>query len=416
MRMPSFLHLNIITLTVTHFLWGFVNSIYVISIQPYLLNIYGATPEAAQILGYIISIGSFSVVLPLLLGFAADISGRKRFIIVGQIISILGILGLSIGSSEVWISVISIIIFNLGIGIYDPPLQGLIHESAIKKRGLAYSIVYNSSSIAGIIASFMIQNEIYSEFVIYFQISFILFVFGIIFNFLLLRDVAPNKNLISFPFIDIFKNPQSRLTAIAFFLDTFVWGLPLSIANGIYIILFGVDVSFIATLNLTLNVILVIFQYPAGSLVDRFGRLFGLIMGEIAGILWIILTFFSIAIQQEEVLIFAYAMLGISVAFWRPSVILSFIELDPSAVSTNYGILSFIQRLGGVPSAAIAGFIFSNVTTLTNNESAGFSPLLLITFIGTLIVIVLFIKIDQSQRNLSVKTTQKILKKKRKVF
>lgn len=394
MRIAKLLNPNTITLTMTHFLWGFVNFVYSIQIQPFLLSIYGTTPEAAQFLGTILTIGSFSAVIPLLLGFFSDLHGRKRMIIIGEFISILGLIGLSIGNSVVWVSIISIIVFNLGIGIYDPPLQGLIHESALENRGLAYSIVYNSSSIAGIFASLMIQNEIFGEFITYLQISCILFALSIIINLIVLRDVLPNKNQISFPLVEIFKKPLSRLTAIAFFLDTFSWGLPLSIANGIYIILFEVDVSFIATLTLTLSIILVLFQYPAGSSVDRFGRLFGLVMGEVTGIAWIILTLISIALHQAEILILAYAMLGISIAFWRPSVILSFIEIDPSAVSTNYGVMSFIQRLGSVPTAAIAGILFPII---------GFSPLLMVTFVGTLIVIAIFIKIDRLEKNQSSK-------------
>ncbi|MFX1506975.1 MAG: MFS transporter [Promethearchaeota archaeon] len=397
MRTAKLLNPNIITLIVTHFLWGFVNYVYAIQIQPYLLSIYGTTPEAVQILGTILTIGSLSAVIPLLLGFLADLHGRKRLIVIGELISLLGLIGLSFGNSMVWLSIISIFIFNLGIGFYDSPLQGLIHESALEKRGLAYSIVYNSSSIAGIIASFIIQNEMLNgEFIIYFQISCVLFAFAILINFIVLRDRVQNKDHISFPFVQIFKKPLSRLTAIAFFIDTFSWGLPLSIANGIYIILFGVDVVFIAALSLILNIVLVLFQYPAGSAVDRFGRLFGLIMGEVTGIIWIILTLISIAISQAELLILAYAMLGVSVAFWRPSVILSFIEIDPTAVSTNFGILSFIQRLGGIPTAVVAGFLFPLI---------GFSPLLIVTFIGTLIAITLFFKINRLEKSPVTKTT-----------
>lgn len=397
MRSPNLFSPNIISLTVTHFLWGFVNFVYAIQVQPYLLSIWGTTPEAAQILGTILTIGSFSAVIPLLLGFFADLHGRKRMIIIGEAISLFGLIGLSFGSSEVWVSIISIFIYNLGIGLYDPPLQGLIHESALVKRGLAYSIVYNSSSIAGIIASFMIQNKmIDGEYSIYFQLSCVLFVLAILTNFIMLRDIAPNKEKISFPLIKIFKKPLSRLTAIAFFLDTFSWSLPLSIANGIYIILFGVDVSFLATLTLTLSIVLVLFQYPAGSSVDRFGRLFGLVMGEVTGIVWIILTLTSIAVNQAEILILAYAMLGVSVAFWRPSVILSFIEIDPTAVSTNFGILSFVQRLGSIPTAAIAGFLFPLI---------GFSPLLVVTFIGTLVVIAIFFIIDRLEKDQASKPT-----------
>lgn len=388
MKSTSILNLNIITLAVTHFLWGFVNFVYMIQIQPYLLSIYGTSHEAARMLGTILTIGSLSAVIPLLLGFCADMYGRKNFIVFGEIISILGMIGLSLSGSEIFLSIISIITFNIGIGFYDPPLQGLIHESSIEKRGLAYSIVYNSSSIAGIITSFLIQNEGTNKLVSFFQLGYILLAGAAIINFLVLRDVRPNIKEIAFA--NIFKKPISRWTAIAFALDSFSWGLPLSIANGIYIILFGVDVAFIATLTLILSLVRVILQYPAGMLVDHFGRFFGLITGQIAGIMWIIMIFTALAEFEPALLVLAYAFLGMSIAFWMPSVTLTFIEIDPSAVSTNFGILSFIQRLGGVPSAVVAGFIFSYV---------GFSPLLIMTFAGTLIVIAIFIKIDKLEKN-----------------
>lgn len=336
----------------------------------------------------VLSLGSLSAVIPLLLGFCADIYGRKKLIIFGEFISVLGIIGLSLGSSEIILTIISIIVFNIGIGLYDPPLQGLIHESVIERRGLAYSIVYNSSSIAGIIASFLIQTA--GELVLFFQLSFFLLAGAIIINFLALSDRIPNKKSITFS--NIFKKPISRWTALAFALDSFSWGLPLSIANGLYIILFGVDVSFIATLTLTLSIILVLLQYPAGFLIDRFGRFFGLITGQIMGIIWIFSVLTALEVQDiaPELLVFGYAMLGVSIAFWRPAVILSFIKVEPSAVSTNFGIFSFIQRLGGVPTGVVAGILFSYV---------GFSPLLIFTFIGTLIVVFIFIKIDRLEKN-----------------
>ena len=395
MKTARFLTSNILTLTITHFLWGFVNSVYMIQIQPYLLTIYGTTPETAQILGLILSIGALSAVLPLLLSFCADFYGRRKFIIFGEIASIVGLIGLSTAGSVVLVSVISIIIFNVGIGLYDPPLQGLIHESAVERRGLAYSIVYNSASLAGIIASFLIQ--LVGEIIIFFQMSCFLLSGAILINFLALRDVLPNNKEITF--LGLFKKPLSRLTAIAFFIDTFSWGLPLSIANGIYIILFGVDVTFIATITFVETLFLVLVQYPAGMIVDRFGRILGLILGELTGIMWIGLVILAVVIPNValDMLILAYAILGISIAFWRPSVTLSFIDIDPSAASTNFGILSFIQRLGYVPTAAISGFLFPII---------GFSPLLIMTFIGTLIVISIFLRIDKIEKRLNVEVVQ----------
>lgn len=392
MKLTKVAQLNIITLAITYFLWGFVNYVYIIQIQPLLLSIYITGDEAAQILGFILTVGSFSAVIPLLLGFCADRFGRKIFIVTGEFLSLCGLIGLSIPNTHILIIILSIILFNVGIGVHDPPLNALIYESSSrKKKGLALSLVYNSSSIAGILASLLLQT-VNDNFIIFFQLSSILFILIILINFSLLKDIKQNTEKIVFPILKILKEPRSRFTAIAFAIDAFSWGLPLSIANGVYILLFDVDVNFIATLTLVHTILLVLLQYPAGLFVDRFGRILGLIIGEITGIMWIILVQMAVTnpSSAKELLIIGYAILGISIAFWRPSVIISFISLDKNLASTNFGILSFIQRLGMVPTAVIGGLIFSEF---------GFSPLLIMAFIGTTIVIFLFSRIDRLEKN-----------------
>lgn len=395
MKAANFHRLNIITLTVTHFLWGFVNFVFRIQIQPYLLSIYGTTTESAQTLGVILSIGNFSAVFPLLIAFIADFYGRKRLVIFGQILSSFGLICLSTSTSNILLMLFGIIAFNLGIGFYDAPLQGMIYESSIEeKRGFAFSIVYNSGYIAGILASLAIQ-EGYTGYITYFQVGFLLIVTAGLLNILALRDVFPNSKKFNFPIKKIFKDPISRLTAFTFAVDAFIWGLPLSIANGIFIILFDVDVAFIASLTLIETIVLVLLANPAGLLVDRYGRVLGLICGEVIGFMWIFLILAAIAIPSmaTHLLLLAYAFLGAVVAFWRPSVTLSFISIDPSAATTNFGLLAFFQRLGRVPAAAVAGFLFTYL---------GFPPLLFITFFGTLIIIGIFIYLDKVNKQKSM--------------
>ncbi|MHA1993653.1 MAG: MFS transporter [Candidatus Hodarchaeales archaeon] len=382
MKAVSHLNLNIYTLVVTNFLWGFVNFVFVIQIQPYLVSIYETNDAVAQILGLIISLGSLAAVIPLVLGFLSDLYGRKRNIIFGQILSIVGLLGLATGMTDIIFLLPSIILFNLGVGLYDAPLQGLIYESSTRNRGLAYSFVYNSSYLSGITSSFLLRIG-NMEFTFFFQLGLFLFLVSLIINVILLHDIKPNVKKLNFPLIRILRNPTSRLIAVTFAIDAFIWGLPLSIANTIYILVFKVDLSFIATLTLVETIIMVLLAYPAGRFVDRFGRIAGLIVGEFLGIIWIILVFtaFFQPDHAQELITLAYAFLGAVVVFWRPSVTLSFISIDSNAAATNFGILAFIQRLGRVPAAGVAGFLF---------PFFGFPPLLLVTFFGTFIIIGVF--------------------------
>jgi len=385
--------LNIITLFFTYFLWGFANFIFSIQIQPFIIEIYGDSEQVAQLLGTILSIGSFFAVIPLLLGYLSDTHGRKNFIIFGQFLSFIGLFILSLGNTHIFLMISCIVIFNIGLGLQDSPLNALIYESTIEKnRGLIYAIIYNSGSIAGILSSILIErNATSNNYLTFFQIGAGSIFVILIMNLILLSDIKSNLSKVNFSVKNIFITPISRLTVIAFAIDSFAWGLPLSIANGIFILLFNVDVSFIATLMLYQSISLVILQYPAGYFVDKLGKIFGLIIGELTGILFILCVQLALInpLDAQFLLLIGELFLGLSVAFWRPAVTISIIEVDPSIPSTNFGIMSFFQRIGWVPTAAIGGFLFTII---------GFGPLLIITIIGTLIAMFLFYKIGQLER------------------
>ncbi len=382
-------NLNILTLVFTYFLWGFANFIFAIQIQPFIIDIYGESEQVAQLLGAILSIGSFFAVIPLLFSYLSDTHGRKKFIILGEFLSFIGLIGLSLENTHLVLMIISIIIFNVGLGVQDSPLNALVYEStAEKNRGLVYAIIYNSGSIAGIISSILIEKNTTSEnYITFFQIGTVSLLVILVVNVFLLSDIKPNISRVNFSIKNIFTTPISRFTVIAFVIDSFAWGLPLSIANGIFILLFDVDVGFIATLILYQSISIVLLQYPAGFLVDRLGKIFGLIIGEITGIMFIICVQLALMnpFDAKFLLLVGELILGLSIAFWRPAVTISLIEVDPSIPSTNFGMMSFFQRLGSVPTAAIGGFLFTII---------GFGPLLLVTFVGTLIAMFLFYRIN----------------------
>ncbi len=392
-------HRNIVTLVFSHFLWGFVNFTYMIQIQPYLLTLYGTSAESAEIIGIILTIGSFSAVLPLLFSFFAEKYGRSRFIVLGQIVYLIGLMCIAFFVNSIIFAVLGIILFNIGLGIYESPLQGLIFESVTSRRGMMYSLIYNSSSISGILASLIIQNSGNQGIIPLFQFGCLLVIVSTTLNLLNLKDVYPQKDRVQFPLKRLLSNSLAKLIATIFFIDSLIWGLPMSIENSVIIILFEVQSEFIGLILFVQTIIMVILQYPAGFLVDRFGKIFGLIVGEITGMLWIL--FFYLAIQSPSdyyyLLIWAHICLGVSVAFWRPSLTLSFVTIDSENATTNFGMLSFVQRIGWVPTAALGGFIFANF---------GYSIILFITFFGTIFLVILFYKASllekKNQTNVSL--------------
>jgi len=78
MRKSFLPHLNILTLIITHFFWGYVNILYAINIQPFIIALIGTNSETASILGLILSIGTLSAVVPLFFGYLGDWYGRKN--------------------------------------------------------------------------------------------------------------------------------------------------------------------------------------------------------------------------------------------------------------------------------------------------------------------------------------------------
>jgi MFS family permease len=356
-----------------------------IQIQPYLLTLYGTSSESAEIIGIILTIGSFSAVLPFLFSFIAEKYGRSRFIILGQVVSLFGLLSISFFVNSVLFAVLGIILFNVGLGIYESPLQGLIFESVTARRGMVYSLIYNSASISGILASLIVQNSGNQGIIPLFQFGCLLVLISTSLNLLNLRDVYPQKDEVQFPLRKLLSNPLAKLIAMIFFIDSILWGLPMSIENSVVIILFGVESEFIGLLLFVQTSIMVILQYPAGFLVDKFGKIFGLIVGELTGMTWILFFYLAILSPGDyfSLLVQAHIFLGISVAFWRPSLTLSFVTIDSESATTNFGMLSFVQRIGWVPTAALGGFLFANF---------GYELILFITFFGTIFLVFLFYK------------------------
>ncbi len=387
------IHRNILTLIITHFLWGFVNFTYSIQIQPYLLSFFGTNPESAEIVGFILTLGSFTAVIPLLLSFYAEKFGRRNFIVLGQFLSLIGLASLAFLTNSILFAFLGILLYNIGIGFYDPPLQGIIHETAKSNRGIAYSLVYNSLSLSGIFASFIIQQLGDQWIIPVLQASCLLLMVSVFVNVLSLNDILPKKTKVQFPLRELFKNPLAKWIAFIFFFDSLVWGLPMSIENSVIIILFGVESNYLGLILFIQMIVTVILQYPIGILVDKFGKMFGLIVGEASGLTW--LFFFYLALINPDkfyiLIILAHAALGLSVAFWRPSVTLSFVTIEDDNASTNFGMLSFVQRIGWVPTAALGGLIFANF---------GYSVILAITFFGTLILVILFLKANSLEKSI----------------
>ncbi|MHA2054866.1 MAG: hypothetical protein ACW99F_14865, partial [Candidatus Hodarchaeales archaeon] len=234
-------------------------------------------------------------------------------------------------------------------------------------------------------ASLIVQNSGNQGIIPLFQFGCLLVLISTSLNLLNLRDVYPQKDEVQFPLRKILSNPLAKLIAMIFFIDSILWGLPMSIENSVVIILFGVESEFIGLLLFVQTSIMVILQYPAGFLVDKFGKIFGLIVGELTGMTWILFFYLAILSPSDyfSLLIQAHIFLGISVAFWRPSLTLSFVTIDSESPTTNFGMLSFVQRIGWVPTAALGGFLFANF---------GYEPILFITFFGTIFLVFLFYK------------------------
>jgi MFS family permease len=171
-----------------------------------------------------------------------------------------------------------------------------------------------------------------------------------------LRNVEREMSL----FEDIFKTKGVKYAIGYFIFDSFVYGLSLNIYNGAVKYVYAYTESQIATMQLVLSLSTIIFFIPLTKISDKFKRKEMLVMSQLAGSLFFttnIIAHFTLPEYRLYVILIGWAGLGVSIAFWVPSVLSILSDFDKKRRAEVYGMVSGIKSLGWLPTGIIAGFI-----------------------------------------------------------
>lgn len=136
---------------------------------------------------------------------------------------------------------------------------------------------------------------------------------------------------------------------------------------------------------LTINVTILIAQFPAGWLVDKIGAKPLLFVGEILGISWAVLSIIYAFFPQFWLLIISRVVLGVHIALWHPAAVALFTNVNPERKSRVYNSIAIFRNIGWVPGGFIAGFIYEGLS-----QPFGFVTPLFILIGGLLILMPLF--------------------------
>ncbi len=312
----------------------------------------------------------------------------------------------------------ALLLVNIGFGTMDPALMALVAESSQeKKRASAFSIlglgVYASALIGPIVIRLFAESVpmhyyfygLIGGYTIYFLFQlfqlkeslslsdfttnfgkqfiqsskafvqifvqfFISIAHFIAMPFLLffrksieekltnqfLRNVEREMSL----FGDIFKTKGVKYAIGYFIFDSFVYGLSLNIYNGAVKYVYAYTESHIATMQLVLSLSTIIFFIPLTKISDKFKRKEMLVMSQLAGSLFFttnIIAHFTLPEYRLYVILIGYAGLGVSIAYWVPSILSILSDFDKKRRAEVYGMVTGIKSLGWLPTGIIAGFI-----------------------------------------------------------
>lgn len=371
---------NLWIMFVCNLIHGLGMSIFGAVYQPFLFEI----TQSESLMGIIVSLGTLSQTLPLqLTGKMSDRFGRKIMISLGLIICVIGLLPFIIAPS-LFLVILGGIAFYLGVGLWDPSWQTFVTENSNKSQGgLIYGLMffaYFGGSIGGNSIIVALGSSKPSSF--FFQIFLIILLLEWIIQFLFLTEKFHHKSKAQNNTLDhldkttnrqtniwksIFKNKQTRIALIFFTMDAFIWGISISIYNGGLVSNQNITLDQLAFILLIFNISNMVFQIPAGKLVDKWGKRKALIISEVAGMIYFILSGVAWAIPNNAVtiLIFAHIIFGVTVAFFIPAQFTVTTNLDEKHRAEAYGMIGLVKGLGFMPTGVIGGFLIEKIHYLT---------------------------------------------------
>jgi MFS family permease len=376
--------LNLYAITLNSLLSGFrmnlINAIW----QPFVLS-FGVSMSS---LGLVESFSGHRGIVPALAqaigGWLSDRRGRKPIIVWGSILTFL-YLGLCLLAFYLrdWRYILPAVFF-LGLSAYSRPARDSMVADSVKagELGVAYSLVMAAFLLPGIFAPAM--GGLMAD-----KLGFgSVFALGLVLEALAVLPIVvwaqetivynpPTKGLTLKRFsVPAHLLPFYATTAA----DFFSWGLGYGIIYGMLAKTYGLSSSQIGLIVSASSIAWLVFQMPAGKLVDRFGGFRLMVISEVLGIPLMIGWLFA---RSMKAFILLQILWGLVAATWVPAM-QSYIALKIPKEERGeaMGLLSAFRGIVSFPSPLLGGLLY---------EVTGISGPILANLAGIIVTIAMFL-------------------------
>jgi len=352
--------------------------------QPFILS-FGVSMSS---LGLVESLSGHRGIIPALVqlvgGWLSDRRGRKPIIIWGGILVLL-YLGLCLIAFFLkdW-RYILLAVFFLGLSAYSRPARDSMVADSVKARelGLAYSLVMAAFLLPGVFApamgGFMADKLGFGS----------VFALGLLLEALALLPIAVwAQETMTY-------NPSTKgLTLKSFSVpahlfpfyitsatDFFSWGLSYGILYGMLAKTYGLSSSQIGLIVSASFTAWLVFQMPAGKLVDRFGGFKLMVISEALGIP--LMVGWLLARSMKDFLLLQI-LWGLVAATWVPAQQAYIaLKVPKEERGESIGLMNALRGVVSFPSPFLGGLLY---------EVAGLPGPILASLAGIIVTIALFL-------------------------
>jgi len=370
---------NLISLSLTKLIHGFGTGIFNVIYQPFIL----AITNSLVLTGVIVSIGTLMQFLPMpWVGKLSDKLGHKKTLFLSIPVYVLGLILLTYtNSSALYLLVIGISIFFLGVTLNSLNAQFLVSVNSNNSKGLMYGIVFTSFFIGSILGNSVVLFGTNLESQIFFILIMITFTIE---GLIICLGIKTNVNTKTFSstqernsqkvgekklWLRFIKNHRMRAILIFFTVDLFVYGISLSIYNAGLSDYYNLTTEQISFIVIWMNITNMVFQIPAGRVADKLGKMKTLILSEFFGLIFMLLNIIAPLLWGNSsmglvliLLILGRVSFAFSIVFFIPSEQIILTDLGKSKRAEAYGIVTFVRGIAFIPTGLIGGFLIENIS------------------------------------------------------
>ncbi|MFX1480270.1 MAG: MFS transporter [Promethearchaeota archaeon] len=348
-------------------MYGFGEGGFFVILQPLLLEITGLLFSV----GVIMTIVSLvQVILMPLIGKLMDRFGRKKLWLVASPIIIFGCILLIVAMSVILAGVAVILIYIGGVIHTMSSLMIVSENSEDSKKGSNFSFRFFGGSGASILGFMLVLFNVSSDYKFYIWLFIVMNVFLWLVVFFALSpiksDYIKERNS-SNPIKEnkmakLFQNPKIRKIVIFFTLNWFFYGVTITIWNAWFVDTYGVSGRALALFFIIVNTFRMIFQIPAGHIIDKIGKRKALIISLISCIyssICSLIVFFTWSSGFTSILIPGYVFSVIFFAIYITLIIpvesMYFTNLTENGKAESFGTVKLITDGALIPTGVVGG-------------------------------------------------------------